>query len=454
MAPRTYNSIVTVDGVSLYDVNGDPNGVLTATRGSLAMQSDSANVWQNTDGGTTWTSLAGGGGGDVSGPASSTDNALVLFDGLTGKLIKESPGWLDDGAGNLLPDADNSRSIGSDAYRVEQVTAKNVVALNGSVTFGLYDGSGFVHGVGTDFGATGINNVVASPYVGGSALTTGSMASALGGTALFQNNGSGSIVAGHARAYVGDATIRTADQGSGSIATGFLYSYGAAADASIINGGYGTISIGYALAQAGESAKIETGSFSKGGMAIGSVLGASPGYTTSIATGPYSYGAIAGGYCMGSSSVDNGILASGSGSLAWGYCAYDQNIVAGYRGAMAFGAIAPGFPAGTADIRANNINAIQFFSGTNSFEESLKLGGYTGPGFHWLAASQGAPPASTNGMFWFLTASPTIMRFRSADADMQMNRPAVTGAQVGNTAVTLSILAALASMNIIDDQTV
>lgn len=55
--------------------------------------------------------LAGGGGGsgDVVGPASATDNALVRFDGTTGKLIQNSTATLDDN-GNLL----NVNSVGFD----------------------------------------------------------------------------------------------------------------------------------------------------------------------------------------------------------------------------------------------------------------------------------------------------------------------------------------------------
>lgn len=46
------------------------------------------------------TSGGGGGSGDVVGPASSTDNALTRFNGITGKLIQNSTAILDD-AGNL-----------------------------------------------------------------------------------------------------------------------------------------------------------------------------------------------------------------------------------------------------------------------------------------------------------------------------------------------------------------
>lgn len=37
-----------------------------------------------------------GGAGDVTGPASATDSAIVLFDGTTGKVIKDSGVLLDD----------------------------------------------------------------------------------------------------------------------------------------------------------------------------------------------------------------------------------------------------------------------------------------------------------------------------------------------------------------------
>lgn len=53
--------------------------------------------------------LGGGGAGDVTGPASSTDNALTRFDGTTGKVIQNSTATLDDN-GNFQ----NVNSIGLD----------------------------------------------------------------------------------------------------------------------------------------------------------------------------------------------------------------------------------------------------------------------------------------------------------------------------------------------------
>jgi hypothetical protein len=42
------------------------------------------------DGGSWQPFGTGSGTGDVSGPASSTDNAIARFDGTTGKLIQDS----------------------------------------------------------------------------------------------------------------------------------------------------------------------------------------------------------------------------------------------------------------------------------------------------------------------------------------------------------------------------
>lgn len=49
----------------------------------------------------TTLSATGGGSGDVVGPASATDNAVVRFDGTTGKLVQGNPSWLVDDDGTL-----------------------------------------------------------------------------------------------------------------------------------------------------------------------------------------------------------------------------------------------------------------------------------------------------------------------------------------------------------------
>lgn len=91
-------------------------------------------VWDDARGRFKFSAAGGGSGsGDVTGPASSTDNALVRFDGTTGKIIQNSTGTLDDsgilsvtseiitgtnGAGHI-----NLRHQASDATATGQSTA-------------------------------------------------------------------------------------------------------------------------------------------------------------------------------------------------------------------------------------------------------------------------------------------------------------------------------------------
>jgi hypothetical protein len=56
---RIYTDIVTVGSIEIYQVSSDPNGVLSARRGSLAVDNSvSPKVWQNTDGATSWQDVS------------------------------------------------------------------------------------------------------------------------------------------------------------------------------------------------------------------------------------------------------------------------------------------------------------------------------------------------------------------------------------------------------------
>jgi hypothetical protein len=57
---RIYTSVVTVGNVNIYQVSGNPDGSLEAPQGSLAID-DAAALYQNTDGGTSWSGVGGGG---------------------------------------------------------------------------------------------------------------------------------------------------------------------------------------------------------------------------------------------------------------------------------------------------------------------------------------------------------------------------------------------------------
>jgi hypothetical protein len=94
---------ITLAG-TLVIANGGTNGTATPTAGAVAYGTGTAYgftaagtagqvLTSNGAGVPTWTTNAGG---DVTGPASSTDNAIARFDGTTGKLIQNSVTTIDD----------------------------------------------------------------------------------------------------------------------------------------------------------------------------------------------------------------------------------------------------------------------------------------------------------------------------------------------------------------------
>ena len=118
--------------------NGEP--ALNITDGKL--------YYKNNSGVVTLLASADGASGNVVGPASSTDNALVRFDTTTGKLVQNSVGILDD-SGNLTGIAALTTS---GALTLNGGTANGVAYLNGSkvLTSGsalTFDGNGFL-GIG------------------------------------------------------------------------------------------------------------------------------------------------------------------------------------------------------------------------------------------------------------------------------------------------------------------
>ena len=71
----------------------------------------------------------GGGGGDVVGPASSTDAVPALFDGTTGKLLKNST---PTGTGN--PVMQTSPSLTTPSLNVATATSVNKMAITAPAT--------------------------------------------------------------------------------------------------------------------------------------------------------------------------------------------------------------------------------------------------------------------------------------------------------------------------------
>lgn len=80
--------------------------------GELALNiADMKLYCENSSGVVTLLASASGSSGDVVGPASSTDNAIVRFDGTTGKLVQNSAVTVADTTGNITGGAYNKVTI-------------------------------------------------------------------------------------------------------------------------------------------------------------------------------------------------------------------------------------------------------------------------------------------------------------------------------------------------------
>lgn len=165
----TNNITVTSSGGEL--INGAASYVINRNYGSALFHSD----------GTNWfVSASASDAGDVNGPLSSTDNALVRFDGATGKLIQNGVVTQDD-TGNIsqsasVPGASLS-TITSNTSNTASATAFNQVEVAGSTasdafyraninggqawTWGLdnSDSDAFVISADTSLGTTNVMKV-------------------------------------------------------------------------------------------------------------------------------------------------------------------------------------------------------------------------------------------------------------------------------------------------------
>lgn len=114
--------------------------------GELAVNITDGKLFYKDNGGVVRVlATAAGSAGDVVGPGSSTDNALVRFDGTTGKLVQNSAGVLDD-SGNLTGIAALTTSgaltlNGGTANGVPYLNASKVLTSGSALTF---DGSSLV----------------------------------------------------------------------------------------------------------------------------------------------------------------------------------------------------------------------------------------------------------------------------------------------------------------------
>lgn len=131
---------ISVSGQS--DVVADtPEDTLTLAAG--------ANITITTNAGTDTVTIAaaGAGTGDVSGPASSTDNAVARFDGTTGKLIQNSAVTIADTTGDITGGKYNGLTVTTSTGTLTIANGKTLTASN-TLTFTGTDSSSVNFGSG------------------------------------------------------------------------------------------------------------------------------------------------------------------------------------------------------------------------------------------------------------------------------------------------------------------
>jgi hypothetical protein len=199
-----------------------------------------------------WDTVSGGGGGsgDVVGPASATDNQIVLFDSTTGKLIKAATttGLLKASTGVIA-----AAVSGTDYAPATSGSANQLLASNGTGGFtNLTTGTGVVTALGVNTGSSGafivnggalgtplsgtvtnltgtasinINGTVGATTPSTGAFTTLSASSTVSGTGFSTYLASPPAIGGTAAA-AGSFTTLTASGNvtlSGGTANGVLY---------------------------------------------------------------------------------------------------------------------------------------------------------------------------------------------------------------------------------------
>lgn len=148
------NSSATLDDLGNLSTTSF-NGVLLTTGGSATKYLSEAG---------TYTTPAGGGTGDVVGPASSTDNAIVRFDSTTGKLIQNSVVTIADTTG-VISGSQGLVLSGSTSGTLTIISA----ATAGTNTITFPAGT-------TDFSATGGTGQFVKQNSAGSAFTVAAVA--------------------------------------------------------------------------------------------------------------------------------------------------------------------------------------------------------------------------------------------------------------------------------------
>lgn len=95
MPGRIYATILTVNGIDILAGAGDPNGFVSASRGSLFSDKGAGQLYINTDGLTTWLLISGGG------PSSSPQIVQFSGSGILGVGTNVGMWWYNRTSGPL-----------------------------------------------------------------------------------------------------------------------------------------------------------------------------------------------------------------------------------------------------------------------------------------------------------------------------------------------------------------
>lgn len=132
--------LVDASGNTIDFVSGSSFGAgVTSVNGiaPIVTISGAGNVNVVNNGSTITISATGIGTGDVVGPNSVDDNSIVLFDGITGKIIKEGPSIL-IGSGNVTFQQSNATAFtdvdfNTDSFRLTNASGSDYLQINNSV---------------------------------------------------------------------------------------------------------------------------------------------------------------------------------------------------------------------------------------------------------------------------------------------------------------------------------
>jgi hypothetical protein len=338
------------------------------------------------------------GDGDVDGPASSTDNALVRFDGTTGKLIQNSVGILSD-AGALT---------GLTSVDTTNLEVTNVKALDGTASFAIANTTGVFSIDDTKFTlqdnadttkkalfelsgiTTATTRTYTLPNATGTLATLASTSQTFtGSTSFVPATNSGTITIGGIP-QTGTITVdrsqatHTLDVGVGPTLSGSTktINFGTAG----VSGSITSINIGSAVSGATTTTTV-SGNFTVQGVTIG--LGG---------------GAVSGNTAVGASAL--AANTTGFNNTAVGSIAFRDNLIGNNNTAMGVGALATSTGDNNTSIGSTSLfsttgstnTGIGYSSGSGitTGSKNVVIGGYTGSaapisatGSNWIVLSDG-----------------------------------------------------------------